>query len=79
MAIRDDILWFKKEFLDKIDVAVESTPFTSDLITAIACQETGFLWRTLRAADLPTAEILRLCAGIRGADAGYFRATNGRC
>ena len=62
MPTRDAIRWFKGHFKAKIDEAVSGTPFTSDLITAIACQETGYLWNTLR-RHMPVERVLELCVG----------------
>jgi hypothetical protein len=63
MALADDIGWFKRNFGGAIDRAVEGTLLTPDLLCAIALQETGYLWRRMRAKGLPPAEILRLCVG----------------
>ena len=37
MALKDDIRWFKEQFQDKIRAAVQGTPYTVDMLTAIAC------------------------------------------
>lgn len=58
----DDIAWFKTTFGPDIATATAGTPFTVDLLTAIACQETGFIWATLR-HKLPVSDILELCVG----------------
>jgi hypothetical protein len=39
------------------------TPFDLDMLVAIACQETGYIWSRLRKKPLSTAEILALCVG----------------
>lgn len=62
MPTRDAIRWFKSHFESKIDAAVAGTPFSKDLITAIACQETGYLWNTLR-RHMPVERVLELCVG----------------
>lgn len=62
MPTRDAIRWFKGHFETKINAAVSGTPFTSDLVTAIACQETGYLWNTLR-RYMPVERVLELCVG----------------
>lgn len=62
MPTRDAIRWFKGHFETKITAAVSGTPFTNDLITAIACQETGYLWNTLR-RYMPVERVLELCVG----------------
>jgi hypothetical protein len=58
-----DIKWFKSEFGPEIREAVRRTPFTVDMITAIACQETGYIWSALRRKGLETRDVLRLCVG----------------
>lgn len=63
MPARDDIEWFKTEFGPAIGQATAATPFTVDMLTAIACQETGYIWSTLRKKGLSTTEILQLCVG----------------
>jgi hypothetical protein len=45
MPNADDIRWFKQQFGSKIDVATAGTPFSLDMLTAIACQESGELWQ----------------------------------
>ena len=56
------IRWFKSQFHSQIGAAVQGTPFTLDMLTAIACQETGHIWNTLR-NEMNTAEVLALCVG----------------
>jgi hypothetical protein len=63
MPKADDIRWFKQQFQDKIKTAVQGTAFTVDMLTAIACQETGYIWQTLRKRNLNAARILELCVG----------------
>ena len=63
MPNADDILWFKQQFHQQIIAAVAGTPFNLDLLTAIACQETGYLWQVLRKKPLNTGQILELCVG----------------
>lgn len=63
MAIKDDMRWFKEQFQDKIKAALPGTPFTVDFMTALACQETGEIWRILRKKDLSLDRILELCVG----------------
>jgi hypothetical protein len=62
MPTREAIRWFKTNFHAKVDAAVQGTPFTLDLVTAIACQETGHIWGTLRDRMNPD-EVLALCVG----------------
>lgn len=63
MLAREDIEWFKAEFAPAIRQSAAGTPFTVDMLTAIACQETGYIWSRLRKKKIPTPEILRLCVG----------------
>jgi hypothetical protein len=58
-----DILWFKTAFASRIKTGVQGTAFTVDMLTAIACQETGYIWASLRKQGLAVADILRLCVG----------------
>jgi hypothetical protein len=58
-----DILWFKKQFQARIEAAQAGTPLTVDMITAIACQETGAIWSLLRRKNLGSTKILALCVG----------------
>jgi hypothetical protein len=62
MPAIEDIRWFKTEFKDRLEKAVRQTAFSVDMLTAIACQETGYIWSTLR-RQLGTAEVLGLCVG----------------
>ena len=62
MPTVDAIRWFKSHFHRRIDTAVAGTPFTVDMLTAIACQETGHFWNILR-NRMTTAEVLALCVG----------------
>ena len=63
MPSDDDIKWFKQEFGPAIAAGVAGTPFTVDMMVAIACQETGEIWPVLRKKGLPTARIVELCVG----------------
>lgn len=63
MANREDVAWFKATFGDTIDEATKGTSFTLDMLTALACQETGEIWRVLRKKDFSVDEILRSCVG----------------
>ena len=58
-----DILWFKQQFRTEIEAALHGTPFTLDMLAAVACQETGHIWSTLRKTDLSLDRILELCVG----------------
>ena len=74
MPNAQDALWFKSQFQPAIEAAVAGTPFSVDMITAFACQETGEIWPALRRQGLPTARILELCVG----DTIDASATGGR-
>lgn len=64
MASSADIAWFKTNFGAEIAQAVQSTPFDVDMLTAIACQETGELWGTMRRKPgLTPDRIAALCCG----------------
>ena len=63
MPTANDMRWFKRNFQDKINAAIAGTPFTLDLMTALACQETGEIWPILRKTDLSLDRILELCVG----------------
>ncbi|MDO8431543.1 MAG: hypothetical protein Q7S58_03945 [Candidatus Binatus sp.] len=58
-----DVRWFKQQFASKIDAAIRGTPLSVDLIAAIACQETGYIWQVTRKKALGLAQILELCVG----------------
>jgi hypothetical protein len=59
---RDALHWFKETFGADLARAVAGTPFTVDLLVAIAAQETGEIWAPLR-NKLPVAELLEICVG----------------
>lgn len=63
MATKDSIVWFKQNFGAEIVDAVKDTPFDLDMLTAIALQETGFIWGSLRTKGLSRDRILELCVG----------------
>ena len=48
MPRADDIRWFKQQFRGQIDRELTGMPFDLDMIIAIACQETGYIWSVLR-------------------------------
>ena len=62
MPNRNDLQWFKSTFHDRIEPALAGTPFSVDLLTAIAAQETGHIWGPLHdTIDLDT--LLEICVG----------------
>lgn len=63
--------WFKTNFQKKLETALQGTPFTVDLLTAIALQETGYLWRRMiERGKLSVPEILEACVGDTIGDSG---------
>src|SRR5712691_12799854 len=69
---KDGIHWFEKTFGSKIDAAIKQNTkisITLDLVTAIALQETYYLWVKLY-SQLPLDQTLLLCVGdsLGGAD-----------
>ena len=62
MPNRDDFRWFKETFHREIEAAIADTPFSLDMLAAIAAQETGHIWGTLR-DKLSLAELLEICVG----------------
>ncbi len=63
MVDTTDILWFKTQFQVPIQSAIAGTPLTVDFLTAIACQETGSMWGTMRRKNMPLDRIVALCVG----------------
>jgi hypothetical protein len=64
MPNAEDIRWFKEQFHADIDAAVQGTPFDLDMLTALACQETGEIWPLLRKdPQLSVPQIVALCVG----------------
>lgn len=62
MSIQDDISWFKQQFQEDIQAAIDNTPFRMELLIAIALQETGYLWRNIYKKEA-VAKTLKLCVG----------------
>jgi len=63
MPDTENMRWFKQTFHTKIEPALQGSPFTLDLLTALACQETGEVWPILRLQQLSLERILELCVG----------------
>lgn len=63
MPTADDIAWLKKEFQPALELAILGTPLSVDFMAALACQETGEVWPTLRRKGLSRDEVLALCVG----------------
>lgn len=62
MPTRDDLQWFKSTFHHQIGPALAGTPFSLDLVTAIAAQETGHIWGPLR-TKIELDTLLEICVG----------------
>jgi hypothetical protein len=62
MTLKDDIHWFKKQFIASIKESVRDTPFKTDLLVAISLQETGYIWRSLY-KNMSVSDVLKLCVG----------------
>ena len=63
MKTADAIAWFKRTFADRIEAGLAGTPFSVDLVAAIANQETGYIWSPLVTKGFSESDILRLCVG----------------
>ena len=63
MNTRSAIEWFQTTFEKELQAAVLGTPFNIDLLSAIAYQETGYIWHRLVKQGMKPKEILRLCVG----------------
>ena len=64
MPNADDIRWFKEQFHSNIGAVVAGVPFDLDMLTALACQETGEVWPILRKNPALTVnQIVALCVG----------------
>jgi hypothetical protein len=62
MPTTEAIRWFKTNFGADIEREIQDKAYTVDFLTAIACQETGYIWNELR-KKVSTAEVIRLCVG----------------
>ncbi|MES2705458.1 MAG: SH3 domain-containing protein [Verrucomicrobiota bacterium] len=63
MKNSEAIQWFKTTFQTELSLAVTGTPFSVDLLTAIAMQETGYIWSVLVEKKLPLDQVVGLCVG----------------
>lgn len=70
MSTREHLEWFKTTFHSQIEPAIAGTPYSLDLLAAMALQETGEIWAPLRKTlDLDT--LLEICVGdVIDADGG---------
>jgi hypothetical protein len=62
MPNRQAFGWFKTTFASQIEPALAGTPFSLDLLVAIAAQETGHIWGRLH-DTLDLATLLEICVG----------------
>ncbi len=60
--LSDAMAWFKGQFGAQIQAGIQTTPFSVDMLTAIAVQETFEIWGALY-QSLPVDEVLELCVG----------------
>jgi hypothetical protein len=60
--LADGMRWFKREFGAMIEARLAGTPYSLDMLTAIATQETFSIWSRLY-ERMPAAEVLKLCVG----------------
>jgi hypothetical protein len=60
--MKEAMNWFKSQFKTQIDAGVRGTPFSLDMLTAIAVQETYYIWGQLYKV-MPITEVLKLCVG----------------
>lgn len=56
------ITWFKNTFHSQLEGAVEGSPFSIDLLCAIAYQETGYIWGRLF-EKMSVSDVLKNCVG----------------
>ena len=63
MKTRGALGWFKTSFNKQLEDAVVHTPFSVDMLTAIAYQESGEVWPVLVDKRLSIPKILELCVG----------------
>jgi hypothetical protein len=62
MIDKDALRWFKQTFGQELAQAAAGTPYSVDLLVAIATQETGEIWAPLR-NKLSVTELLGICVG----------------
>ena len=59
---RDGMIWFQENFGDAIKEATAGRPFGLPLLTAIAMQETGYIWLRLYKTH-SVDDVLKVCVG----------------
>jgi hypothetical protein len=90
MPNADDIRWFKEQFHTESEAALRGTPFSLDMLTALACQETGSIWPILRKRDLSVPgngagdsvvnELIVCISKLRvEAESRFFSHSSGNC
>ncbi len=62
MKVYDAIRWFKDTFKNELQNATVNSPYTEDLLCAIAYQETGYIWSQL-INKVPISDLVKLCVG----------------
>jgi hypothetical protein len=63
-VIQQDMTWFKTSFGARVLDALKGTPFSLDMVAAIAYQETGKeIWGPLARKGLAAKDILKVCTG----------------
>ena len=62
MTTRESIQWFKQTFRTQLQNATQQTPYSIDLLCALAYQETGYIWSSM-AGKLSLDEIALLSVG----------------
>ena len=62
MTTKESITWFKTTFSAKLQSSVKNTPYSIDLLCAMAFQETGYIWSNM-VGKLSLAEIALLAVG----------------
>jgi hypothetical protein len=72
MVSSDDIRWLNAEFGAAMSNAISGTSLTVEFLAALACQESGEVWPSLRRQALAADDILALCVG------DTFDASGGR-
>jgi hypothetical protein len=63
MKTKEGIQWCENTFNRYLEAAVVGTPFSVDMLAAIAQQETGYIWGPLVDRKLSTGKVLALCVG----------------
>ena len=62
MTTKEAITWFKKTFKSKLQSSVNNSPYSVDMLCAMAFQETGYIWSSM-AGKLTLQEITLLAVG----------------